>query len=368
MAQQRDYYEVLGISKSASKEEIKKSYRKLAKEFHPDRNKAADAETKFKEVQESYDILSDEQKRSAYDQYGFAGTQAFNGGGSPYGGFGNMEGFSGNGGGLDDLLGNLFGNNFGGFDFNGGGSRRTRNGNRGSDLEFSVQLDFMEAVFGIEKELVYERDILCDQCHGSGAKNGKRKTCVTCNGKGQVAQVQNTFFGRMQVVTTCPTCEGLGQIPEEECPKCKGSGINRVREKFAIKIPSGIPEGVTLRFKDRGNSGQNGGEVGDLFVTIEVKQHPKLERKGNDIYLDQEIDVITAVLGGEVQIPTVHGDVLMKVPEGTQSGKVLRLKEKGGPKFQSNGNGDQYVKLIVNIPTKLTKEQKELWKKLEIIR
>jgi len=362
MANKRDYYEILGLSKSASKEEIKKSYRKLAKEFHPDRNKAADAETKFKEVQEAYDVLSDQQKRSAYDQYGFAGTQAFNGGGSPFGG---MEGFSGNMGGLDDLIGNLFGGGLGGFDFGGGSQRSSRGESRGSDLQFSIQLEFMEAVFGVEKVMTYDRNGRCDVCKGSGAKGGKKKTCHTCNGRGQVAQVQNTFFGRMQVVTTCPTCDGAGEVAEDKCEKCKGDGLVKVKEKFNIKVPAGIPDGVTLRFQDRGNFGRKGAAAGDLYVTIEVKSHPRLERKGNDIYLDQEVDVVTAVLGGEVKIPTVHGDVMMKVPEGTQSGKVLRLKDKGGPKFQGNGNGDQYVKLIVNIPIKLSKDQKDLWNKLK---
>ncbi len=362
MANKRDYYEVLGLSKSASKEEIKKSYRKLAKEFHPDRNKSADADTKFKEVQEAYDVLSDEQKRSAYDQYGFAGTQAFNGGSSPFGG---MEGFSGGMGGLDDLLGNLFGSSFGGFDFGGGSQRASRSDSRGSDLQFSMQIDFMEAVFGVEKELTYERNGKCSVCNATGAKGGKKKTCATCNGRGQVAQVQNTFFGRMQVVTTCPNCDGSGEVPEEKCPNCKGDGLVKTKEKFSLKVPAGIPDGVTLRFKERGNFGKKGGAAGDLFVTLEVKSHPRLERKGNDIYLDQEIDVVTAVLGGEIQIPTVHGDVMMKVPEGTQSGRVLRLKEKGGPKFQGNSQGDQYVKLVVNIPTHLSKEQRELWNNLK---
>lgn len=364
MAEKRDYYEVLGVSKSASKEEIKKAYRKLAKEYHPDRNKASDAESKFKEVQEAYDILSDEQKKSAYDQYGFAGTQAFNAGGSPFGeGFNGFQGFSGDMGGLDDILGNLFGSSFGGFGF-GSNSARSANPLRGRDLEFSMQIEFLEAIFGIDKDIVYERDVKCDICNGSGAKNSKLKQCPTCNGKGQVVQVQNTFFGRMQVVNTCPTCKGRGQIPETECPKCKGSGLMKIKDKFTVKIPAGIPDGVTLRFRERGNYGAHGAAAGDIFVTIEVKQHQVLERRGDDIYMDKEIDVVTAVLGGEVKIPTVSGDVFMKVPSGTQPGKVLRLKNKGGPKFQGNGTGDQYVKLQVNIPEKLSKEERRLWEEL----
>ncbi len=364
MANKRDYYEVLGVTKSASKEEVKKAYRKLAKEYHPDRNKAADAEAKFKEVQEAYDVLSDDQKKSAYDQYGFAGTQAFGGSGSPFGGFSGAEGFSGTGG-FEDLLGGLFGNGFGGFDFGGNSRRTARNDLRGADLEFTMQIEFKEAIFGTEKQVEYQRDVKCDLCNGSGAKDGKKKQCNTCNGKGQVAQVQNTFFGRMQVVTTCPNCHGSGEIPLEECSKCKGQGINKIKDKFTVKIPAGIPEGVTLKFTEKGNYGPKGGEPGDFFVTIEVKPDKRLERRGDDIYLDQEIDVVTAVLGGEVQIPTVHGDVLMKVPEGTQPGKVLRLKEKGGPKFRGNSNGDQYVKIQVVIPSNLTKSERELWNSLK---
>lgn len=365
MAEKRDYYQVLGVSKSASKDEIKKAYRKLAKEYHPDRNKAADAEAKFKEVQEAYDILSDQQKRQAYDQYGFAGTQAFGGsGGSP---FGNFQGFQqGDLGGFEDILGNLFGSSFGGFDFGGMGGRAQtrRSNNRGSDLEFVLKVEFQEAVFGVEKTFDYDRHVKCDVCKGSGAKDNKKKTCPTCSGKGQVTQVQNTFFGRMQVVAPCPECHGEGEVIAEKCPNCKGSGVLQKRDTFKIKVPAGIPDGVTLKFTEKGNAGERGGAYGDLYITIEVKADPKLERRGDDIYMDQEIDVVTAVLGGEIEVPTVHGKVLMKVPAGTQSEKVLRLKEKGGPKFRGNGNGDQYVKLIVNIPEKLTKEQKKLWENL----
>lgn len=354
----RDYYEVLGISKSASKDEIKKAYRTLAKKYHPDRNKEAGAEEKFKEAQEAYDVISDEQKRKAYDQYGFAGTQAF--GGSGAGGFGGFE--SGDLGGFEDLLGNFFGGNFGGF---GGGSQRGRRDNKGSDLEFAFQVEFMDAVFGSEKEVEYTRDVECDVCKGSGAKDGKKKTCHTCEGKGQVVQVQNTLLGRMQVVATCPTCNGSGQEISDKCDKCKGNGVVSQKEKLKLKIPAGIPDGVTLRFGAKGNAGRNNGTAGDLFVTFEVKSHKVLERKGDDIYMDKHIDVLTAVLGGEIEIPTVHGNVFMKIPEGTQSEKVFRLKEKGGPKFQRSGNGDQYVKVIVDIPTKLSNKEKQAWEQLK---
>lgn len=357
----RDYYEVLGLSKSASKDEIKKSYRKLAKEFHPDRNKSAGAEEKFKEVQEAYDVLSDTQKKSAYDQYGFAGTQAYGGGGG-FGGFGGGTQFQqADFGDLGDLLGGFFG---GGFDF-GGSRSQGRSSNKGDDLEMNIKIEFEEAIFGVEKEVEYNRKSRCHVCNGSGSKNGKKKTCPTCGGGGQVRKMQNTIFGSMQVVSTCPECKGSGQIIEEKCPNCKGSGIENIKDKFKLQIPKGIPDGVTLRFSGRGNAGENEGEYGDLFVNIEVKAHSVLERRGDDIYMEKEIDVTTAVLGGEIKVPTVHGDVYMKVPSGTQSEKVLRLKEKGGPKFRGNGNGDQYVKLVVNIPTKLNKEQKKLWEQLQ---
>lgn len=366
MAEKRDYYEVLGLSKGASKQEIKKAYRKLAKEYHPDRNKAQDAESKFKEVQEAYDVLSDEQKRAAYDQYGFAGAQAFgshNGMGG-FSGFGDFsEAFGGQDfGGLGDLLGSFFGESFGGFSHGNGARRRKTSG---SDIEVTVKLEFEEAVFGVERDIEYERFIECEKCKGTGAKDGKTKQCSTCNGRGQIAQVQRTILGSMQVVTTCPTCGGIGQIPSEICEVCKGSGRNKVKDTFKVKIPAGIPDGVTLRFQGRGNAGEKNGGYGDLFVNIEVKAHPVLERQGNDIYMNKHIDVTTAVLGGEVLVPTVHGQVLMKVPAGTQSEKVLRLKGKGGPQFKGKDNGDQYVRLIVDLPTKLSKEEKELWEKLQ---
>ncbi|MEP7103928.1 MAG: molecular chaperone DnaJ [Candidatus Dojkabacteria bacterium] len=358
----RDYYEVLGVSKSASKDEIKKAYRKLAKEFHPDKNKAAGAEEKFKEAQEAYDILSDSQKKQAYDQYGFAGTQAFGGGGSNFGGFGQGD-FDFGAGDLGDLLGNFFG---GGFDFGSGAARTSRGrNNRGADLELTLQVEFLDAIFGKELEIEYKKRTKCDKCDGTGSKDGKKKTCHTCGGKGQIRQMQNTFFGSMQVVTECPTCHGTGQEISEKCYKCGGSGVTSQNESFKMNIPAGIPDGVTLKFSGRGNAGENGATSGDLYITIEVKSHPVLERRGDDIYMDKEIDVVTAVLGGEIKVPTVHGDVIMKVPSGTQPEKILRLREKGGPKFRGNGNSDQYVKLLVKIPEKISKNEKELWEQLK---
>lgn len=356
----RDYYEVLGISKSASKDEIKKAYRKQAKELHPDRNKAADAEEKFKELQEAYDVLSDEQKREAYDKYGFAGTQGFGGGGM--GGFGG--GFQDvDLGDLGNIFGSFFGNNFGGFGFGGmGGQQNGRT--RGADIEAGLQVEFLEAVFGVEKVIQYSRKIECKTCSGTGAKNGKRKTCPQCNGRGQVARVQQTIFGTVQTVSPCPECNGVGEVIEEKCETCHGEGRTSQNDELKLKIPPGIPDGVTLKFAGKGNAGKNGGGFGDLYITVEVVPDAKLERRGDDIYLDQEIDVVTAVLGGELKIPTVHGEVTMKIPEGTQPEKVLRLSGKGGPKFKGGGNGDQYVRIRVKVPEKLSKEDRARWEGL----
>lgn len=355
----RDYYEVLGVSKNASKEEIKKSYRTMVKKFHPDRNKESDAESKFKEVQEAYEILSDDQKRNAYDQYGFAGTQAFGGAG---GGFSGFEGFQGGlGGGFEDLLGSFFGSSFGGF---GNAREQSEREQRGADLEFSVQIEFLEGVFGVNKVLNYKRDVKCNTCNGSGAKNGKRKQCTTCEGRGKVVQIQNTLLGRMQIVNTCPTCNGSGDIIEEKCTSCRGSGLVTEKQEFNLKIPAGIPDGVTLRFTGLGNFGRNGGSAGDLYATIEITPHKVLEKRGDDIYMDKEVDIVTAVLGGEVEVPTVNGDVYINIPAGTQSEQVLRLKEKGGPKFKGKGNGDQFVKIILKVPQKINSKQRQLWEQL----
>lgn len=358
----RDYYEVLGVSKTASEQEIKKAHRKLAKQYHPDRNKEADAETKFKEIQEAYEILSDKQKRSAYDQFGHAGTTGF--GGSSSGGFsGNYEDIfsSFSGGGFGDIFDQFFGGNSG---FSSGNQRRST-AVRGGDIEANLNISFEDAVFGAEKTINYMRKVNCDKCEGSGAKNkNAKKKCTTCNGSGYETRVQQTFLGTIQTQSVCRTCHGNGEVITEKCDKCKGQSRIDIEEQFKIKIPSGIPDGVTLRFQNRGNVGQRGGATGDLYLNIEVNEHDRFERRGDDIYLDQEIDVVLAVLGGEVVVPTVHGEVTLKIPKGTQHGKVFRLSGKGGPIFQKDKNGDQYVQIKIAIPTKLDKEQESLWKSL----
>jgi len=362
----RDYYEVLGVTKGSTKQEIKSAYRKLAKQYHPDRNKEAGAETKFKEVQEAYEVLSDERKKTAYDQYGHAGTQSFGGSGG-FSDYGNFSGFdSSDFGSINDIFEQFFGGSFGGF---GGVSSSSRGPRRGSDLEVILKIKFEEAVFGIEKSILYKRKTVCDVCKGSGAKsNSSIVTCDHCHGKGKVAHVQRTILGNFQTISTCPTCKGTGKIIKEVCEKCESSGILSTEQEFKIKIPQGIPDGVTLKFRDMGNAGPKGGTYGDLYISIEVKEHETLERKGDDIYTEIDISPEEAVLGTQKEILTVFGKDILNIPSGAQPDMVLKMSQKGSPKFRGQGNGDQYIKINVKIPSKLSKEQKELWKKLNEIK
>jgi molecular chaperone DnaJ len=365
----RDYYEVLGVTKNATKPEIKSAYRKLAKQYHPDRNKASDAETKFKEVQEAYEILSDERKKSAYDQYGHAGTQSFGGGGG-YGGFGDFgssQGFDGSDfGSINDIFESFFGGSFGGF---GGSAGSNRGPKRGADLEVTLKIQFDEAIFGVEKSIIYNRKTVCSACDGSGAKNKSSVvTCTYCHGKGKVIQIQRTILGNFQSTTTCPTCHGAGSVIKEPCEKCGGDGITNTQQEFKIKIPKGIPDGVTLKFKEMGNAGAKGGTYGDLYISVEVKEHESLERKGDDIYTEINISPEEAVLGAQKEVLTVFGKENINIPHGTQPETVLKMPGKGSPQFRGNGNGDQYVKVNVIIPQKLSRDQKELWSKLDEIK
>jgi len=363
MAQKRDYYEVLGLEKTASKQDIKKAYRKLAKEYHPDVNKAADAEDKFKEVQEAYEVLSDEQKRSAYDQFGHAGTSGFGGG---FEGFGGAQDFSGVDFGDFADIGSIFDTFFGGGFGRSQGGQRVQ---RGQDLQLRVSLDFESAVFGTEKVIHYDRSINCSTCNGSGAKGGtSMKTCPECGGQGRVTRMQRSFIGTIQTTSVCPTCRGKGNVIKDVCTTCAGKGVVKKEEEIKLKIPKGTPDGLTLRFREKGNAGANGGGYGDLYVQIEVKPHKLFERRGDDIYLEKEIDVVTAVLGEEITVPTLHGDVKVKVKPGTQPGTILRLTSKGAPKLRGSGNGNQYVQLKIVVPSRLSKKQRELWEKLEQVK
>ncbi|MFW5702917.1 MAG: molecular chaperone DnaJ [Candidatus Dojkabacteria bacterium] len=371
----KDYYEILGVSKDADKSEIKRAYRTLAKEKHPDRNKSENAEAEFREVQEAYEVLSDENKRKAYDQFGKAGVSGFGGagagggfGGSGFSGFG-QGGFSGGGFGgasaedLSDIFEQFFGNGFGGFST--GGARRDAS-TRGADIEATLRISFDEAVFGKYKTLSYKRYETCDQCDGVGAKSASAvKTCETCRGSGRVTKVRQSSLGTIQTAETCGTCGGSGKIITDKCSKCQGEGRVEIDEEFKLKIPPGIPDGVTLKFRDRGNAGKRGGNSGDLYVSIEVQADEELERRGDDIYSELTIPLATAVLGGEEEIRTVRGEVTIKIPAGTTDGKVLRLSEKGGPRFRGNGNGDHYVKINLEVPQRLTKKQRKLWEQLD---
>lgn len=342
----RDYYEVLGIGKESGAEEIKKAYRKLARENHPDVNKAADATEKFKEIKEAYDVLSDDQKRAQYDQFGHVDPNQGMGGG----GFGGGD-FSGGFGDIFDMF-------FGG----GGGGRRDPNApQRGSDLQYTMTIEFKEAVFGKETEINIPRTENCDHCHGSGAKPGTHpETCSVCKGSGQQEVVQNTAFGRIVNRRVCSACNGQGKIIKEKCGTCHGSGKVRKQRKISVKIPAGVDDGSQLRISGEGEAGSKGGPSGDLFVVIRVKSHEFFEREGDDIYCEIPLTFAQAALGDEIEIPTLTEKVKLKIPAGTQTDTYFRLKGKGVPRLRGYGSGDQHVKVIVVTPTNMNEDQKEL--------
>lgn len=346
MMSKRDYYEVLGISKSASKEEIKKAYRKLSKQYHPDINKEADAADKFKEIKEAYEHLGDEQKKAHYDQFGHTDpNQGFGGGG--FGG----QGF----GGFEDIFSTFFGGG-------GGGRRRDPNAPRqGADLQYTMTLSFEEAAFGKETEIEIPREENCDTCKGSGAKPGtKVETCSTCGGVGQVNVEQNTAFGRMVNRRTCHVCNGTGKQIPHKCSTCSGAGKVKKRKKIQVKVPAGIDDGQQLRVSGQGEPGTNGGPAGDLYVVFRVRTHEFFEREGDDIYCEMPITFAQAALGDEIEVPTLHGKVKLKVPAGTQTATHFRLKGKGISNVRGHGQGDQHVIVLVVTPKKLTEKQKQL--------
>lgn len=358
--EKRDYYEILGVKKDASNGEIKKAYRKLVKKYHPDVNKEQDAEEKFKEVQEAYEILSDESKRSAYDQYGHAGTAGFNPGGT-----GGYTDFNGAPFDMGDIFNSFFGGGLGDdFGFNFSSSSRKRE-DEGSDIRYRVRLSFDEAMRGGEYKIGIRREDRCEKCGGSGSASGKTKECPVCKGSGQQRQVRNTIFGQMAVMSVCTNCNGKGYVVEDPCKECKGTGVKIKEESFTVKIPAGAYDGMVLRFRGGGNVGRNGGSVGDLYVEIEVEISTKFERRGNDIYSTENIPVHVAVLGDNIEVKTIFESVKLKIPKGTQPGTIFKLKGKGCPLFNSSKDrGDQYVKIEVDIPTKLNGKEKKLWEEM----
>lgn len=354
MAEKRDYYEVLGLSKGASDEDIKKAYRKLAKQYHPDLHPGdKDCEEKFKEIAEAYEVLSDADKKAKYDQYGHAAFDPNSGfGGGAYSGFGGFDD-------LGDILGNIFGG-FGGF--GGGSSSARRNGPiRGENLHISMSVSFEEAAFGCTKEIEVPRIEDCEDCHGTGCAAGSSpETCPDCHGTGSVRTQQRTPFGVMQATSQCRKCGGTGKIIKQPCPSCSGKGKVRRNRKISVNIPAGIDDGQTISLRGQGHAGMNGGDRGDLLITINVKAHPLFEREGTSVLFEMPISFVQAALGAEIEVPTLDGKVKYSIPEGTQTGTVFRLRGKGIPYLNGGSRGDQFVTVYIVTPKNLNKEQKDL--------
>ena len=357
--QKRDYYEVLGLTKSASTDEIKKAYRTLAKKYHPDLNKAADAAEKFKEVQEAYEVLSDPEKKNRYDQYGFAGVD------ENYSNGFNFNGFSS--GGFDDLN-DIFGSFFGS-GFRGSQSSRSSNGpRRGQDKYMEMSIDFMDAVRGLSKTITLEVEEQCSQCLGSGARSKDDiKVCPKCNGRGRILRQQQTMFGIMQSESICPDCNGTGKKIERKCPNCHGQGYVKKKIEVEVNIPAGIQSGQQLRIAGKGDRGYNGGDNGDLYIEINVIDSKQFERDGNDIYVSVSISAVDATIGSSIDVPTVYGDVELDIPAGTQPNQKFRLKGKGMKDVRSNNYGDEYVIVNIKIPSSLSRDEKDLYNQLKTI-
>ncbi len=355
MATKRDYYEVLGVSRSVTKEELKKQYRRLARQYHPDVNKEADAADRFKEVNEAYEVLSDDQTRAAYDRFGHAGVQ--NGGAG-------FSGFEGGFGSVADIFEEFFGGSF-------GGRRRRQGPRRGSDLRFDLSITFEEAVFGVEREIEYRRLELCTECRGTGAEPGTAPiNCTTCNGTGEVRRVQQSILGQFVNVVTCPTCNGTGELIPNLCKVCHGRKQVERTATRKVRVPAGVDNDTQIRLTGEGNAGLDGGPAGNLFVVLHVQPHEFFRRRDDDIFLDLQINIAQAALGDEITIPTIDGESTLTIPAGTQSGAVFKLRGQGAPRLDRSGRGtnygrgDQHVIIQVATPQKLTSEQKKLFQEL----
>ena len=363
----RDYYEILGVSKSASEDEIKKAYRKVAMQYHPDRNPGDKAsEEKFKEAAEAYEILSDADKKAKYDRYGH---QAF----APGGGNGGGGGFHPGGMNMDDIFshfGDVFGDDsfgsfFGGGGRRGGGSGRKQTGQRGTNLRIKIKLTYEEMAKGVTKNVKLKKNIACTTCAGSGAKDkNSSQTCGTCGGSGQVRRVSNTFLGQMQTVTTCPTCNGEGTTITAKCGNCRGTGVMAGEETIAIEIPAGVQAGMQLSMNGKGNAGERGGYPGDLIIQIEEEAHAELQRDGLNVAYELHLTFPEAVFGTSVEVPTIDGKARIKIPAGTQSGKIFRLKGKGFPEVQGYAKGDQLVQVNIWTPQNVSSEEKAMLEKM----
>ena len=392
MADSKDYYEILGLTKSATEAEIKRAYRKLALQYHPDRNKGKDAEGKFKEVTKAYEVLSDPQKKQTYDQFGHAafeqgaGQNPYGGAGGPFGGAQggpfsytystggdggagfDFGGFSAKGGpasgwdfgdiGFDDIFSNIFG---------GGGRRKTRK-KAGRDIQVDAEITFEEMVKGSSRNVKIYKNVVCEKCHGTGGEPGaKKETCPTCHGSGQIRKTMQSLLGRFSEVHTCPTCEGAGEIYSEKCKRCGGDGRVKEEQNIEIDIPAGIQHGQTLSLEGQGEAGEKGAPSGDLYVNIHVIPHKKFKREKNNILSEEQITFSQAVLGDKIEVETIDGKLQMKIPAGTQSGEVFKIRDEGVPFLDRRGKGDQLVKIIVKIPKHLNREQKELIERLKEI-
>lgn len=350
----RDYYEVLGIDKNATEQEIKKAFRQSAKKYHPDLNPDnKEAEQKFKEINEAYEVLSDSDKRARYDRFGHAGVDGQSGG------FGQgFEGFSGFGDIFEDIF-DMFGGGFSG--------NRKNSPRKGSDIKYRLDIEFEEAAFGAEKEIEFTRTENCSKCSGTGAEPGTSKTkCPKCNGTGEVKYAQATPFGQIVRVGTCDRCNGAGEIIDKPCSKCNGTGKERKARKISIKIPAGVDTGSVIPLRSEGEAGEKGGPSGDLYIYINVKPHEIFKREGNDIYCEIPISFVQASLGAEIEVPSLDEKISHIIPEGTQTGTVFKFKNKGIPNVRGYGRGDQYVKVVVKVPTKLNDKQKELLKQFAV--